>query len=333
MYTSYSNSPPIYLIKTQISKSAKRIAIVQSVMMSSIVILIGLLYSIIDELLPLFEVATDMEAMQIALTDIIEAHTEIFSAITIILVVVAVTGIMYLLAAFRLARSFRLLARIIPQVAKPAFSAGNFIRIALYIQIGSIVIGAFIGVGMSYITQIASVGAYVLLVAAYFNIAQTFKILRTSNLYPEKESRLLFYSQIVPVASMIPLTFSITQLSSGAEIELIPLIIGGVIIILGYVGLLVGFYKLSKDVMLIDDGSAADYNYEPNSAYTAQEQPKVDYQNYVDTTSVKVEQPSKTIQDKTSKGEMLAQFCPNCGQKLKKDKAFCHSCGAKVEEF
>ncbi|MHA1198790.1 MAG: zinc ribbon domain-containing protein [Candidatus Heimdallarchaeaceae archaeon] len=334
MSSSYNTSPPIHLIKNQISKYAKRIAIVQTTLIGSIVVVVALLYNVLDEILALLQIAPDdLEAMQEALMEIVNAHSTIFSIMTFVLVVILVSGIMYLIAFFRLAKSFILLAKVVPSVANPALKVGNFLRYALFIQITSIILGAFVGVGMSYVTEIANVIAFGLFVAAYFNLSLTFKKLKEINLYPKKESRLLFYSQIVPLTAMIPLTFTISELSSGTDINLIPLIIGGVIILLGYIGMMVGFYNLSNDVKLIEGPSEVEFGHETSTVYVTPPQQANRPVEYQPTEPVKSYQEKIITSEETKDGNMEAQFCPNCGTKLKLNKAFCHSCGSKVDEF
>ncbi|MCE7747664.1 MAG: zinc ribbon domain-containing protein [Candidatus Heimdallarchaeota archaeon] len=325
MHSSYNTSPPIHLIKNQISRSAKRIAIVQTIFMGSIITVVALLYSVLDELLAIFQIAPDdLEAMQAALMEIIDAHSTIFSVLTFVLVLILVSGIMYLIAFFRMAKSFILLAKVVPSVTSPALKVGNFLRYALFIQIASIILGLLVGVGMSYVTEIANIIAFGLLVAAYYNLSLTFKKLKENNLYPKKESRLLFYSQIVPVTAMIPLTFSVSELSSGADINLIPLIIGGVIILIGYIGLMIGFYNLSNDVKLIEGPSEVDYGHETSTVYVQPKQAPTEIQY----------QPKQISTPKVQQADGLAaSFCPNCGNKLKTNKAFCHKCGTKADDY
>ncbi len=336
MYSNYNAVPPIHLIKNQISKFAKRLAIVQTVFMGSLVVLVALLYNVLEELLIILQEAAtaDIEAIQASLTILMDENPGIFSALSFIFILLLVSGIMYLFTFFRISKSFRILARIIPQVAKQANNVGNFIRYALFIQIASLLMGTFIGTGLSYITEIAYIGAFVFLILAYYNISLTFKALKENQLYPKKESKLLFYSQIVPLLSMIPLTFSVYQLSSETTINLTPLIIAGVIIILGYVGLMIGFFNLSNDIKLVANDVPVDYDFETSTGYTIPQQRTVDPQTYKSPTSQTVVQSDFVEAKKTDEiNHLQAQFCPNCGVKLKPNKIFCHKCGSKVDEY
>ena len=334
MYGNYSPSPPLHFVKAQISKFARRLAIIQPILVGSLVILIGLLYSILDEIIAIMQnYSTDLEALKIALTSLIEAHQEMFSIMALILILVLISEIMYLIAFFKLARNFSYLARIFPQISKTAHNAGNFIRIALFIQIASILLGLISVAGLTYVSDVANIIAFGLLVAAYYYISQTFKTLRENNLYQKKESKLLLYSQITPVTAMIPLTFTIIELTTGKVINLIPLIIGLVIIGLGYIGLMVGFYQLSKDVMLIEDTGEVEYAYETSASYVPTQHQPIDYSRIEDTTSKRVNVQEDNQQDQEDIADIRVLYCSNCGSRLKPDKAFCHNCGMKVEDL
>ena len=328
MYTGQSSSPPLHMIQNQISRYSKRLAIIQAVQGASLITLIGLLYLVIDDLLLLLEITPDdMEAMQIALMEIIDANQTVFSILTITMIVALVSSIMYLISFFRVAKGFLLLARILPIVANPALKAGNFIRYALFIQIASVIFGSIAVTSISYIMQIISIVGYGLLIAAYHNLSLVFRSLYENSLYPKRESRLLLYSQILPAAAMIPLIFPIMDLFTGQEIRLIPLILGGTILVLGYVGLLIGFFNLSKDVLLIKQPVETEYEqetgivYQPSRFYQPEKKPVKSYEE-------KIIPPSE-IDD----SDMTAQYCSNCGTKLKPDKQFCHGCGMKVEDL
>lgn len=331
MYQSYSTHPPIHVVKNQLSKYARRIAIVQTVLAGSLVLLVALLYPLKDELLPILTMSTS--DMQIALTNLFEAHTTIFSILFLALITLLISGIMYLIAFFRLARSFLILGRIIPSVARPSLKTGSFIRYALLIQIAGLFIGTFIGVGLSYISEIANVASFGFLVAAYYNLSLTFKALREQNLYPKKESRLLLYSQVIPVAAMIPLTISISELSSGSEINIIPLIIGGIIIVLGYVGLMIGFYQLSNDVLLIEGPKDFEYGHETRTVYVTPRAQSEHSSGFKKIDPIRTIPPEEQTKADLKKDDMIALYCPNCGTKLKENMAFCHKCGAKVDDY
>ena len=239
---------------------------------------------------------------------------------------------MYLVYFFRFARSFLILARVIPSVARTSFKTGSYIRYSLFIMIASTFLGAIFGVSLPYISSIMIALSYGLLISAYYNLALTFKSLREQNLYPKKESKILLYSQTATTAAMIPITIGLSLMVEGASNDLIPLVIGAVTILLGTVGLLVGLLNLSRDAHLIEGPSDVNYVHEPSTVYSPIQQ-----QTY--TPGHKKIDPVRTISEeeqiktKPKDGEMVALFCPNCGNKLKENKAFCHNCGAKVEDF
>ena len=333
MYPGYSTTPPMQLIKNQINKYSKRIAIVQSVLMGSLVAIVAMLYSIKEELLVLLEMPTDdLEAMQELLTNIVEANQTVFSFMTFFLLGVLISGIMYLIAFFRLAKRFQLLARILPTITQPALKTGNFIRYALLIQITSIFLTLMMGTSLAYVSQIITAIGYGLLTAAYYNISILFKKLYSQSLYPKKENRLLLYAQILTISSTIPLALSMTDLGSGLEISLIPLIIGGVLFLGGYIGLAIGFYKLSKDIMLVEEPLNASYQNGPDTPF--EQTPQRHYED----PNIQVGKSEKIIQEKTVKpteivDDQTAIYCSNCGGKLKEGKAFCHHCGMRIDEF
>lgn len=326
MYSTYDTVPLIHLVKNQISKYARRIAIYQTLVMGTIIILVGLLYSIKDELLNVPQsVLEDINALQDYLTNLIQEYSTIFSFMFFIAVILLIIGIMNLIAFFKLAKGFNMLARVIPPISRQANNSGNFIRFALFAQIASILLGSFISLGGSYITEIINILAFILLVVAYYNISQIFKILYQNQLYPKKESKLLFYSQIIPLISMIPLSYSIYQLGTGSEINIIPLIISGVIIILGYIGMMLGFYNLSKDVFLIEINTFVSITETQRREYSTQKEEEVYIQQPKPT--------SEKYSENQLEDELPVQFCSNCGTKLKPGKLYCRNCGIKIDEF
>ena len=242
--------PSQALVKQKISEQAKKLAIVQILLVGALIAIIGTMKDILVELLNIpSEYLESQAALQEYLEQILEGHMEILSFMLILLLALFVLGIMYLFLFYRFSKNFTLLAQTNPLILKPAKNVSLYIRIAIAVQLGSLVLSLFALI--PYLTEILLIVGFGSLVYAYYNISQMFKILRVNNLYPKKENRILFYSQIVPVLAMIPLSFSLFEFSAGQEFNLVTLIIGGVIILGGYIGIVVGFYKLSSDILLI----------------------------------------------------------------------------------
>jgi len=278
------------------------------------------LYQLILELLKIPQsVLEDPEA----LTDYLESTmSEYLGSLTIVMLMgffMFIVSIIYLFSFLQLSSSFARLGNIEPSLVQIAKNTSNILRTSIIL----IILGAFLTFISPEITIYISFSMYILSAAlmavGYFFISRIFKILHELGLFPKKESRLIFYGQIVMMISIIPLSFT------GINMTLTPVIIAGVIALGGLTCVIVGFFRLSKDALLIKEI--------PVSA-TSMIQVQTGFKDPTFAPNADYSQPQtqETIDDTTAFSELGVGFCYNCGAKLFTKTQFCKNCGVELEE-
>ena len=321
--TQYS---PLGQVTNRMSRSAKRLAYIQTSLIILVAIIIGLLYQIILEILSIpMDVVDDPEALYNYLDSLINQHLSSLTIIMFLGFIILVLGIIYLVSFFQLSSTFIKLSNIETSVAKEAKNAGNFMRYSMLI----IILSSFFGTGTSmvtyYIGLVANLVAIVLMTLGYFYIGQIFKKLRINGLYSKKEDRLIFYGQIAALSSIIPISIVAPQLYSTEPLLIAPLIVAGVLIIGGYICLSVGFYKLGNNAKLIRGSlHSSEQLIQVTTEYEKPYQPS-------QSAYVASKIYSEPLIDEPVNSD-VASFCYNCGAKIFSSTKFCENCGANLED-
>jgi len=308
--------PSIHSVKNKMSQHAKRLGYIQIFLFGSIITMIGIFYVLLYSILSISpELLNDPAYLEQLAMELVEQHMNILSIAFIAMFIALISGIMYLVSFFQLASSFTLLAKAENRVSKPANNASNLIRISIVIQLAGIFLPLITGVGLIYLPEILLIFAFALITIAYHNIAKTFNQLKEIGVFPKKASKLLFYSQLVPLLSVIPLSFSVSELTSGIDVTLTPLIIAAIIIICGTLGVAIGFFRLSSDALLIAADIRTEYDSNTQTIYIEQE----------------VKQQYLPELELVDSDEVEAKFCPHCGVKIREKNKFCSKCGTNVD--
>ena len=305
----------MHLVKNKMSQHAKRLGIVQLLLFGSLIVMLGVFYYLIYYVISINpEQLNDPAYLEQLAMDLVENHMNILSIVFIAMVVALIAGILYLISFFQLSSSFSLLAQAENRVAKTATNVSNYIRFSLILQLAGIVLTFITGIQLIYLPEILLVISFVLILLAYHSIGKTFKQLKESGLFPKNENKLLFYSQLVPLLSIVPISFTISELLSGEDLSIAPLVIAAIFIIGGTIGVSIGFFRLSSEAMLISSDVRTEYDPSTQTMYIAQE---------VQPEFLPEPEPLQTDDGK-------ARFCPHCGIKLRGKKKFCTSCGENV---
>ena len=305
----------MHLVKNKMSQHAKRLGIVQLLLFGSLIVMLGVFYYLIYYVISINpEQLNDPAYLEQLAMDLVENHMNILSIVFIAMVVALIAGILYLLSFFQLSSSFSLLAQAENRVAKTATNVSNYIRFSLILQLAGIVLTFITGIQLIYLPEILLVISFVLILLAYHSIGKTFKQLKELGLFPKNENKLLFYSQLVPLLSIVPISFTISELLSGEDLSIAPLVIAAIFIIGGTIGVSIGFFRLSSEAMLISSDVRTEYDPSTQTMYIAQE---------VQPEFLPEPEPLQTDDGK-------ARFCPHCGIKLRGKKKFCTSCGENV---
>ncbi len=305
----------MHLVKNKMSQHAKRLGIVQLLLFGSLIVMLGVFYYLIYYVISINpEQLNDPAYLEQLAMDLVENHMNILSIVFIAMVVALIAGILYLISFFQLSSSFSLLAQAENRVAKTATNVSNYIRFSLILQHAGIVLTFITGIQLIYLPEILLVISFVLILLAYHSIGKTFKQLKELGLFPKNENKLLFYSQLVPLLSIVPISFTISELLSGEDLSIAPLVIAAIFIIGGTIGVSIGFFRLSSEAMLISSDVRTEYDPSTQTMYIAQE---------VQPEFLPEPEPLQTDDGK-------ARFCPHCGIKLRGKKKFCTSCGENV---
>ncbi len=305
-------------IKEKMSKSAKRVAITQIFLFLCAIIVGVVLYQLIIELLKIPQsVLEDPDA----LTNYLESTLSVYlGPLTIVMFMgffMFIVSIIYLFSFLQLSSSIAKLGNVEPKVGEVAKRTSNFLRISIILPIVGVLvtfINPEITIYISYFMYIASAA---LMTVSYFFISSIFKILHELGLFPKKESRLMFYGQIVSILSIAPILFT------GINITLTPVIIAGVIAVGGLTCVTIGFFRLSKDALLIKEI--------PVSA-TSVIQVQTGFKDPSISPNTTSPQSHEIIDVTNTNSELEVSFCYNCGAKLFTKRQYCENCGVELEE-
>lgn len=258
-----------------------------------------------------------------ALTNYIESNmSEYLGSMTIIMFLgffIFILALAYLVSLILLNSSFTKLANIDPKIGQVVKVTNISILIGIILPVlGSLVL--FIEPMFTmYITLFMYLGSVVAIAVGYFFISRTFTILHALGLFPKRGNRLLFYGQIVLTLTIFPLSISPTTN------PLVSIIIAGVIVLGGLTIVIVGFFRLSKDALLIKEIPVSatsviqvetgfkEPTYQPSTVYT----------------SPQTQEPSSVTENLNEPG---VGFCYNCGAKQFTKTQFCKNCGVKFDE-
>ena len=206
----------------------------------------------------------------------------------IVLVVFAIVSILLFVQYFRLGSSFNKLYE-----SERTLETSKYISYGFYGYVIAVIVGFFVsGVGGSVLSIIGNVS---LAIAAYF-IYQLFIEYRNQGRFRGKPSNLLFIGLALQVISAIVAIFTLY---------------GGLVGLIGFIMMLMGFRDLSRDMKLVA----------PPGEQVAQTQAS---QAAVYTPTQPAKPPAKAPADTQIK------YCENCGAKLLANAKFCSSCGATV---
>lgn len=302
------------------SKSAKRVAIAQAFLFSCAIIIGVVLYQLIIELLKIPQsVLEDPDALTNYLESILDVYLGPLTIVMFLGFFMFIVVIFYLFSFLQLSSSFAKLGSIEPKLARITKNTSNIMRTSIILPILGFFL-TFINPEVTiYISYFMYLASATLMTISYFFISRIFKSLHELGLFPKKESRLIFYGQIVLMLSIAPILFT------GINITLTPVIITGVIAVGGLSCVTVGFIRLSKDALLLKDIPVSatsliqvqtgfkDPSISPNTVYTSP-------------------QSHEAINVTSTNGGTEVSFCYNCGAKLFTKRKFCENCGVEIEE-
>ncbi len=314
------------LIKNKMSKSSKRVAYTQVILLLSSILMVVLLYNVIIELLQIpIEVLSDEEAFTVYLEQILENYSSSLLISFVVGFVLFIAAIFYLVSFIQLSSSFLRLSLIEPKVAKEAKNTGNFLRIGLMLLIGGAILTFINSTAIIYISLFLEFAGVALLTVGYLYIGKTFNKLHEIGLFPNKEKQLIFIGQVITLLSIIPLLFIFDDAFDIQPFSLAMLIIAAVLSIIGFVVLVTGFYKLGNDAKNIQEIFGG---FQPViQVQTGFKEPSRKQSSYIS-------QPSNIIDAESSPVgfESEARFCYNCGAKFFTETKFCKNCGVELDE-
>jgi len=241
--------------------------------------------------------------------------------IFLVSLILAGFGIYKLICEYKLSKSLDDLGLYYIQETNTAKKAGEMIKIALLV---SIIAGGIISL--------------VLYVIAYYRVAETFKELNKNELFPKKESRLLYKSFIASIFAQIIFLIAyvffifylfynpiIFYLFYDYYLSLATIIIVGIsiaLMIATYVAQILGFYRLGEDALLIVERQP--------SSYVPVQQPYLQQPVQYSPAHTQTQPiPSEKYQKDQSQKE--SSFCPNCGNPTDDAITFCTKCGTKID--
>ncbi len=314
------------LIKDKMSKSSKRVAYTQVILLLSSILIVVLLYNVIIEMLQIpIEVLYDEEALTIYLEQILENYSSSLLISFVLGFVLLIAAIFYLVSFVQLSSSFLRLSIIEPKVEKEAKNTGNFLRIGLMLLIGGVILTFMNSTVIVYISLFLDFAGIVLLTVGYFYIGKTFKKLHEIGLFPNKEKQLIFIGQAISFLSIIPLSIADPYATTIQPFSLAMLIIAAVLSIIGFTVLVIGFYKLGNDAKSIQEIFGV--SQPVIQVQTGFKEPSRAQSSYVIQQSKIIEAESSPMED-----ESEARFCYNCGAKFFVETKFCKNCGIELDE-
>lgn len=187
---------------------------------------------------------------------------------------------------------------------------------------------------------------YILLAYAYYKIAETFKELYNHGIYPRRETRLLFYSVVGSAfsATLFTLSIFIFIFSWSYVGPIIFVSLSGVAVLASFIVEVVGYHKLSNDVIDILERPPSTIAYQPYPVAplgTVYHQPVSTQPVYVQHPQQPVyTQPFQPSQPQVSTSKPIAKppieeseilFCPECGAQIAGATSFCPKCGVKLD--
>ncbi len=242
--------------------------------------------------------------------------------------------------------NFEELAKLYPSISKTAKDAGQQLRFSILAFVFSSLSGG-----------LAGIAAIVLRLMAYYNITETFRILKENGKYPKQESKLLFFSYLMAQVTGILMTVGIIiilplilAIVNNAYTEpLLPglisiFIIGSIIMIVCYILETIGIWKLGQNVLLINMPAVQIGDTVRYRTYAHANQPyqKV-YPNYTGPPNIQninfepIESRATTaninpLNSNISAANTSFIYCYNCGKKISSSSKFCEYCGAKIDD-
>ncbi len=314
------------LIKDKMSKSSKRVAYTQVILLLSSILIVVLLYNVIIEMLQIpIEVLYDEEALTIYLEQILENYSSSLLISFVLGFVLFIAAIFYLVSFVQLSSSFLRLSIIEPKVEKEAKNTGNFLRIGLMLLIGGVILTFMNSTVIVYISLFLDFVGVALLTVGYFYIGKTFKKLHEIGLFPNKEKQLIFIGQAISFLSIIPLSIADPYATTIQPFSLAMLIIAAVLSIIGFTVLVIGFYKLGNDAKNIQEIFGV--SQPVIQVQTGFKEPSRAQSSYVIQQSNIIETESSPMEY-----ESEARFCYNCGAKFFAETKFCKNCGIELDE-
>jgi flagellar basal body-associated protein FliL len=317
---------PMNLIKNKMSKSSKRVAFTQVILLLSSILMVVLLYNVIIEMLQMpIEVLSDEEAFTVYLEQILENYSSSLLISFVVGFVLFIAAIFYLVSFMQLSSSFLRLSLIEPKVAKEAKNTGNFLRIGFMLLIGGAILTFINSTAIIYISLFLEFAGVALLTVGYLYIGKTFKKLHEIGLLPNKEKQLIFIGQVITLLSIIPLSFIDPYTIDLQPFTLAMLIIAVVLSIIGFIVLVTGFYKLGNDAKNIQE--IIGVSQPVIQVQTGFKEPSRAQSSYIIQQSNIIETESSPIEF-----ESEARFCYNCGAKFFAETKFCKNCGIELDD-
>ena len=204
---------------------------------------------------------------------------------------------------YRLGKAFEQLGIYYAGIAPSAKKAGEYLKIGL-------------------ILNLVGLPGSILMIVAYFKIAESFDQLQKNRIFPKPGNKLILYSMLVSMVGAVSYSITIFYFMFSWDFvgPIILAVISGLILLGAIVINVKGFLELSKDALLIVEREPImqipQITYQPQQP--AQYSP----------TAVQYEQaPSSKIEQLTNTNVI---YCTECGQQLEKDTRFCPDCGKSL---
>lgn len=312
---------PTYIIspfsqaKKNLSDSAKRLAVTESVLLA----FNGIFYSIVIYLL--FTVIN--EYSYFLLLDLIFVSFMLMIWLITLwgaqMVVIVVNYIFFI----KLSSAFTALGNSETRIADSAKKSGNYMLAGIIINI----IASLVSIFNLFTNFIIIIVSSALLTYAFYHEVETFKDLKKINLYQGYKNSGLFYSQALRCVAYILLPIALYQPIRTAAIILIIFLI---LLSISSIFFVLGLFKLSTEAELIIDPTPQPVHPSQVQGYqqpvhpSQQPQPQ---QLYVQLEGQKPQPLQKQSTQQLSTREEGTMFCSNCGSKVKKTAKFCENCG------
>jgi len=254
-------------------------------------------------------------------------YTNSLQFLSVLILIFIALAIFNMIFTWKLGESFEEFAKVYPSAHIKAADTGKYLRYTVILNL----LNAFI----------PSVGivAIIFRIIAYYNIAETFKILKENGLFPKKESRLLFYgylSSIIINVLIVSISFTMLFGNILAPKKMVNYLMMGFLLTIAFsilltrIAQIIGLHKLSEDILLIKELRPTEstpyryqtaYNQQPYQTYQSamSSQPSQKYTNYT------------TYHPSTDKQSEQLKYCVQCGKRADKNANFCEFCGASLK--